>query len=508
MARSESLRDALTLRLEQLSYYEHRSLAGGREQAVCTHRIVDIRGTRFHVLSRIQDAGLDFTNRTNFIAHHLVLPPGELSKLPASSVILQHWDGWKRAWQEEPRLLTGEDWSSLYSLTGQSHMPAQTWARVTGDAVHALGLVDNTGPVFLNTDGLTEQEVLTLFTESLETLEAREGVTDYHAAGWQMTYTTSLQEQDPPADFRWRCVTSDSPIFRKLVGNGQSPMALPTLRATRFTPQEAAFARNGRQPLSVICQPTAVTTQAGDTVTIKAIATGVPAPNRYEWYACARDGKTEQLVSDAGAELNLSDVPIGVKRYAVQVRNARGESAMSAMVTVSAEKKLGLSNSSRSSTPIRVHLPPNTKPTLQQPKEAEPWTADAGEMVKHLAQVEQNRKKRAMMLAIIFILLVFNGSLAFFFKDKIGAWFSNRQQSIGTPSSKPKAETVVTPKIPNPSSPPAPAEPGAPAPVPPQSQVNPDTQQSSEKDKAAFAAMAKEAAAKKAAAAEKKNPNQ
>src|ERR1017187_249750 len=72
VARSDEMREALILRLEQLSYYQHLSLSGGTERPISAYRIVDIRGTRYHVLSKIQDAGLDFTGRTNFIAHHLV----------------------------------------------------------------------------------------------------------------------------------------------------------------------------------------------------------------------------------------------------------------------------------------------------------------------------------------------------------------------------------------------------------------------------------------------------
>src|ERR1017187_387121 len=71
VARSATMREALMLRLEQLSYYQHLSLTGAPERPILAYRIVDIRGSRFHVLTRLQDAGLDFTGRTNFTAHHL-----------------------------------------------------------------------------------------------------------------------------------------------------------------------------------------------------------------------------------------------------------------------------------------------------------------------------------------------------------------------------------------------------------------------------------------------------
>jgi len=75
VARSGAMRDALMLQLEKLSYYQHLSLSGGQERPIYCCRILDLRGSRYHVLTRIQDAGLDFTGRTNFIAHHLVFAP-------------------------------------------------------------------------------------------------------------------------------------------------------------------------------------------------------------------------------------------------------------------------------------------------------------------------------------------------------------------------------------------------------------------------------------------------
>ena len=97
VARSDEMREALILRLEQLSYYQHLSLSGGTERPISAYRIVDIRGTRYHVLSKIQDAGLDFTGRTNFIAHHLVFEPKEIGGFPSPPLILRDWPDWKKS---------------------------------------------------------------------------------------------------------------------------------------------------------------------------------------------------------------------------------------------------------------------------------------------------------------------------------------------------------------------------------------------------------------------------
>src|SRR5689334_10405213 len=105
VARSASLREALMLQLEKLSYYEHLSLRGGKERPISCCRVVDIRGTRYHILSRIQDAGLDFSGRTNFLAHHLAFTPDEVRQFPSPPVILRDWLGWVKSWGKEPQLL-------------------------------------------------------------------------------------------------------------------------------------------------------------------------------------------------------------------------------------------------------------------------------------------------------------------------------------------------------------------------------------------------------------------
>lgn len=134
VARSASMREALMLQLERFSYYEHLSSNGGKERPIFAYRIVDIRGSRFHVLSRIQDAGLDFTGRTNFIAHHLVFTPEEIRQYATPPVISREWKGWVTSWSKEPEMLADNNWIELPSLAGSPNIPAETWKRLSGDA--------------------------------------------------------------------------------------------------------------------------------------------------------------------------------------------------------------------------------------------------------------------------------------------------------------------------------------------------------------------------------------
>src|SRR5690242_11776863 len=141
VARSAVMREALMLHLEKFSYYQHLSLSGGQERPIYCCRLLDIRGSRYHVLTRIQDAGLDFTGRTNFLAHHLVFTPEEVRQFHSPPVILRGWTGWIRSWNKEPELFERED-LSFASLSKSTHIPAVQWQQLTGDAVNGYGLLE------------------------------------------------------------------------------------------------------------------------------------------------------------------------------------------------------------------------------------------------------------------------------------------------------------------------------------------------------------------------------
>ncbi len=336
VARSATMREALMLQLEKLSYYQHLSLSGGQERPIYSCRLVDLRGSRYHVLSRIQDAGLDFTGRTNFLAHHLVFTPEEVRQLPSPPVILREWPGWVKTWSKEPQLLDNEDWSGLSGLAASVAVPAVIWKQITGAAVNGYGLLESRAGTAFRVDQLTEEQILTLFAESLELLELRDPRRDFRATAWQYTFTTSMQDQDNPADFRWRCLHSDNPAANRFAGADCCPLS--GLRALRVTSEETVFAQSGRQPPGFVVQPQNARITEGDTARLQAQAEGVPSPD-YQWYALDRAGNGQVIANGTDAELVVPNPPLGVSRYVVRASNSQGE-VTSAVATVSVEQKL------------------------------------------------------------------------------------------------------------------------------------------------------------------------
>ena len=339
VARSAAMREALMLQLEKLSYYQHLSLSGGQERQIYSCRVLDIRGSRFHVLSRIQDAGLDFTNRTNFLAHHLVFTPEEIRQFSSPPVILRSWSGWVKTWSQEPQMLENEDWSGLANISGVVSVPAITWQQVTGDAVNGYGLLDSRSGIAFRVDNLSEDQILALFAESLELLELRDPRRDFRVTSWQYTFTTSMQEQDNPADFRWRCLHSDNPVSNRSAG--PDCRQLSDVRALRVTNEEKMFAQSGRQPPRFVTQPQNIRVTEGEPARFRALAEGVPSPT-YQWYSVDQAGNGQIIATGTAAELVLPNPPFGVSRYVVRASNSQGE-VTSEVVKLESEKKLRIS---------------------------------------------------------------------------------------------------------------------------------------------------------------------
>src|SRR5262249_37542101 len=95
-----------------------------------SHVRVDIGGVSCSVLSRVSAAGLDYSQRGNKFAHHIVLGPDELP-VGGPAWLLAQPGFVETAWHGEPRFLaTGRS-----PPRGDSKpAPCGTWQTQTGDA--------------------------------------------------------------------------------------------------------------------------------------------------------------------------------------------------------------------------------------------------------------------------------------------------------------------------------------------------------------------------------------
>jgi hypothetical protein len=376
VARSDKMREALILRLEQLSYYQHLSLSGGTERPISAYRIVDIRGTRYHVLSKIQDAGLDFTGRTNFIAHHLVFEPKEIGEFPSPPVILRDWPDWKESWTQEPELLKNEDsvWNKIKNLAVKSNGEAKTWRVVTGNAENGYGLLDALRGTSFRVDDQTD--IFGLFAESLELLEVRRK--GFPNAAWDFTFTTSMQEQDNPADFLWRCIHSDNPAANRLATPDYRELAAAPLQLARCSDEEKAFANQGRQPPRFVEQPKNQHIREGEDAVFTAKAEGIPTP-KYQWYECdQREKEIKPIEGQTSSMLALKNCKQGTTRYRVWATNGVGNDSQSVPVKLEVEPAEKARPALKIATVVRT---PTQKPQLEAWEEPEPVSSDSAKYI-------------------------------------------------------------------------------------------------------------------------------
>lgn len=140
VARHRAIPDRLAQLLESVGTPHERA-----EGATFTFRTLEAGGRNWCVLSRFVARGLDYTQRDNRLAHHLVFTLEEAAVLPPPAAIAGRWKGWLDEWSGAPTWLEGED-RPLQLETQTPLTPAVTWREETGTGAKAAWLVNASGP--------------------------------------------------------------------------------------------------------------------------------------------------------------------------------------------------------------------------------------------------------------------------------------------------------------------------------------------------------------------------
>ncbi|HEY3898290.1 MAG TPA: hypothetical protein VGM54_06740 [Chthoniobacter sp.] len=235
VARHRAISPLLVSTIERSSQFS-RLPGVDTERVIFSYRIINIAGGRFHVLSSIRDSGADYTGRTNHIAHHLVAETREIAQIgahgpsPADVLLGMHW---ATSWQETPRYFEAVDEIPLANF--QRVVSGSAWERTTGNSSQAWLLATGEGSRGAYVIRPGELDLRQVFGESLRLIPERL---------WQISFTTSLQPSDEPADFRWIGIEASSPLRVQTETSGRpvfnltEPATLPTIDI----PQPAAAA--------------------------------------------------------------------------------------------------------------------------------------------------------------------------------------------------------------------------------------------------------------------------
>lgn len=205
--RTAGLRDDVTKTLEGLAVYRHLPPGVGPNPERLFHQFVQTAAGRFWVLGRVVDAGSDYSNRSNKLAHLIAIEEAELGPLRSSSpaAVLQHVaPRLSRTWARGP-----EQRSEPFDLSGMPVVMGNVcsgWERALGDAGWAGVLAERaqhgqaTLVIGVDSSPVACQQMLDLFEESLALLPP--------ASRWGVTFDTSIMSAAPVL---WRGTYPGSP---------------------------------------------------------------------------------------------------------------------------------------------------------------------------------------------------------------------------------------------------------------------------------------------------------
>ena len=197
VARSKPISSLVVSAIERASQFANlRGL--DRSRAIHVHRRITAGSSRFHVLSRIVDAGVDYTGRTNHIAHHLVVTQEEANKAASRGVtpadVLRQFP-WLDRWEGSARYFDSTEDIPLdvFRADGKNGR-AQYWATVTGNPSHAR---------LLSWDASPRTGVLIVPVGANPLSLMAEALAECGAQSWSRSFTTSLETTDELADLDW-----------------------------------------------------------------------------------------------------------------------------------------------------------------------------------------------------------------------------------------------------------------------------------------------------------------
>jgi hypothetical protein len=167
-----------------------------------SHVLWTIGGQRYSILSRVADAGLDYTGRTNLIAHHVALPRREAERCVGGPA-------WVLA---DPKFSIGKWDGQLKTLPGQKPVTTEkplskcvAWEQAAGDAGYAGVLAESVKdkggrPVVVIYP--SHLDTLPLLVEALSLLPPEKR--------WGVTFATLYSRIYSSFDCQWRFVFHES----------------------------------------------------------------------------------------------------------------------------------------------------------------------------------------------------------------------------------------------------------------------------------------------------------
>ncbi len=214
VAYTNGLAGNVVLKLEGMSaykpYFPHYDANAEKNPVSFSHYVCTISGEELHFVSRTGFYGLDYTKRSNKLAHHCVLKSSEAAALSAGPAALcQHSGTFVTEWNTPPQLLPQQKRFSLPELTPGK---AAAWGAAAGDAGWAGTLaqyyLDNPSkPVYIIFDPLKHTNMLALAFEAMMMLPPEKR--------WGVSFNTYFMSLPAGMSCNWRFCTPDADVLKE-----------------------------------------------------------------------------------------------------------------------------------------------------------------------------------------------------------------------------------------------------------------------------------------------------
>ncbi len=244
VACTEGIPAQLMERLESLSGYRYLFEPGGPQSSQnpvsWAHWRVTLQGRVRSVLSRVCEAGSDYTGRSNKFAHHVSL---ELNELPGCGPAYLMLNGFlEKKWSGAPRTIPVGRAAPDRKRAGGI---CEKWQTVTGDAgwagvLAASFISDPSKPAYIIYG--PSVDILGLFEEALALLP--------DSIRWQVTFNTYFTDLPAGLGCAWRGVVIDSAAAREAIKQRGRALVIDLAHAGACGTLSPLvdFARTGIQP--------------------------------------------------------------------------------------------------------------------------------------------------------------------------------------------------------------------------------------------------------------------
>ncbi|MDC0220086.1 hypothetical protein OAL58_08925, partial [Verrucomicrobia bacterium] len=241
VAHTAGMPEDLITGLEQISRYDHPAGSdpslGGVNPVIFRFQFLTVNTGTYFVMSRLSDAGADYSGRTNYLAQHLALTSTDVSAMqqvpginPATLLSIKDENLWRTTWAEAPQSLNPlpEGWLQQQAQSQITEPPVRGWGNYGTQQAMAPALLEagRQQKCFLFTPPRSEDTLLFLLNETLRLAVEVENVATGGKSpqeAWRYTFTTFLQPGEVDSEYAW-CVVAGDKSYQHALSLGQQPI--------------------------------------------------------------------------------------------------------------------------------------------------------------------------------------------------------------------------------------------------------------------------------------------